>query len=91
MADTAKKIIYKGRVQGVGFRYTASRIADRYELKGYVKNLPDGSVEIFAQGHPDDIQDFIADLQETFAAHIRDREMHKQEPSGRYQGFGIAF
>ncbi|MHC4288506.1 MAG: acylphosphatase, partial [Planctomycetota bacterium] len=45
MNKIAKQIIFKGRVQGVGFRYTTQRAASRYELTGYVRNLPDGTVE----------------------------------------------
>jgi len=49
MADTAKHIVFSGRVQGVGFRFTCHQIARRYELTGFVKNLPDGSVELLIQ------------------------------------------
>jgi len=66
MTDTAKHIIFKGRVQGVGFRFTAQSIARRCQLTGTVRNLPNGSVEMTAQGHSDDISDCIRDLQETF-------------------------
>ena len=51
-------ILYSGRVQGVGFRYTAHRAAIRNQLTGFVRNLPDGSVEIIAQGQTQDIDDF---------------------------------
>ena len=66
MSDTAKRIIFKGRVQGVGFRFTAHSIARRCQLTGMVRNLPDGSVEMIVQGHPNDISDCIRDLEETF-------------------------
>ena len=41
MDQTAKQVIFRGRVQGVGFRYTARRIAARYDVTGFVRNLPD--------------------------------------------------
>jgi acylphosphatase len=91
MADTAKHIIFKGRVQGVGFRYTAHRIALRYELTGYVRNLADGSVEMFAQGHPDDIEDCLADINESFARYIRDRHITPSNPDPRCTDFTITF
>ena len=72
MSNIAKHIVYKGRVQGVGFRFTAQRIAMRYELSGYVKNLPDGSVEMFAQGHPNDVADCLRDIDESFGSYIRE-------------------
>lgn len=46
----AKKYIVKGRVQGVGFRYFTNHIANRIGVYGYVKNLWDGSVEVYAIG-----------------------------------------
>ena len=56
MDKVAKQIIFKGRVQGVGFRYTTQRAANRYDLAGLVLNLPDGSVEAFLQGTSPNIQ-----------------------------------
>ena len=49
MEEVAKHVFYTGRVQGVGFRFTAERIARRYELVGFVKNLPTGQVEMVVQ------------------------------------------
>ena len=46
----AKKFLITGRVQGVGFRYFAERWASQYGICGYVKNLWDGSVEVYAMG-----------------------------------------
>ncbi|WP_025728536.1 acylphosphatase [Atopobacter phocae] len=52
-------LIVKGQVQGVGFRYMTKERADRLNIKGTVKNLIDGSVEIFAVGRTKDIEHFI--------------------------------
>lgn len=51
-----------GRVQGVGFRFFASRLSKKYNLLGYAKNLPDGTVEIIAQGKEKDLQNFIKEI-----------------------------
>lgn len=91
MKDIAKHVIYTGRVQGVGFRFTAERIARRYELVGFVKNLPTGQVEMVAQGHPDDVKDCLRDISETFGRGISDVKSHEIPVDGRYTGFGIAF
>lgn len=91
MADIAKHVVYTGRVQGVGFRFTAQRIALRYELAGYVKNLPTGQVEMFAQGHPEDVADCLRDISESFAAHIRDTKINELPTNPRYTDFTIAF
>ena len=91
MADVAKHVIYTGRVQGVGFRFTAQRIAMRYELAGYVKNLGSGQVEMFAQGHPEDVADCLRDISESFAAHIRDTKINETPINPSYTQFTIAF
>ncbi len=51
-----------GRVQGVGFRFFASRLSKKYNLLGYAKNLPDGTVEIIVQGKEKDLQNFIKEI-----------------------------
>lgn len=89
MADIAKKITFSGRVQGVGFRFTAQRIAMRCELTGYVRNMPNGSVEMLAQGHPDRLADCIRDLGETFS--IRDTNIQDIPVESTLQSFQITF
>ena len=91
MKKIAKNIIFTGRVQGVGFRYTAHRIALRCELEGFVRNMPDGSVEMFAQGHPDDIADCIRDIAESFAGYIRDTIVNETAINTKCSGFAITF
>ena len=54
----------RGRVQGVGFRYSTQRIAQQLGLDGWVRNRHDGAVELLAQGHPDVIDRFVAFLEE---------------------------
>ena len=56
---TEVEIIISGRVQGVGFRYSAYHKAIDLDLKGYVKNLPDGNVFIVAQGNSHHISVFM--------------------------------
>ena len=55
-----KEIIVKGRVQGVGFRANAKRVAHSMQIQGQVKNLLDGSVWILAEGTAENMEDFIA-------------------------------
>lgn len=52
-------LVVRGRVQGVYFRATAQREARQHGLSGWVKNRPDGSVEIIAEGEEDDVKDFL--------------------------------
>ncbi|MGD9110479.1 MAG: acylphosphatase [Phycisphaerales bacterium] len=91
MDQIGKHIIFAGRVQGVGFRFTALRIASRYELTGFVRNLPNGSVEMLAQGNLKDIADCIDDIQETFQGSIRETQENDVPYNGQYVDFKITF
>ncbi len=55
-----KNIRVTGRVQGVGFRYSARQVAREIGVKGFVRNQPDGSVYIEAEGEPDQVERFLA-------------------------------
>ena len=57
------RILFKGRVQGVGFRFTAKMIADRLNLTGSVKNLYNYDVESYVQGKVESIERFIYELE----------------------------
>ncbi len=63
-------VVVQGRVQGVGFRYTTKNHAQALKLVGTVRNLPDGSVEIFVQGPRKTIETFFQQLQQDFAGSI---------------------
>ena len=91
MADIAKHIIFSGRVQGVGFRYTARQIAARYGLTGFVRNLSDGTVEMFAQGRANDLAYFLRDIGESFAGYVRNTKIEDASPNAGYDEFSIAF
>jgi acylphosphatase len=58
----AKRVIFEGRVQGVGFRYTVKDLARGFDVCGSAKNLPDGSVEIRVMGEPDEVDSFIREI-----------------------------
>lgn len=87
MPKVSKHISFSGRVQGVGFRFTAQRIAMRCALCGYVRNTFDGAVEVLAQGDEEDVDDFVRDLRETFA--VRDVTIGDVGPDPQYDGFNI--
>ena len=58
----ARKFLIRGLVQGVGFRYFSQRSAATHQIRGWVRNLPDGSVEAFAQGNEKKVNEFRDDL-----------------------------
>ncbi|HEY2158547.1 MAG TPA: acylphosphatase [Isosphaeraceae bacterium] len=59
MALERQRVLYDGRVQGVGFRFTAARLAPRFGVSGWVRNLPDGRVELEAQGETEALRGFL--------------------------------
>ncbi len=88
---TARHVIFIGRVQGVGFRYTAHRIAHRHQLTGFVRNLPDGTVEMFAQGPALDIDDCIQNIKEYFGDYLRETRIQEIPTDPKYKDFRITF
>ena len=65
------QVFYEGRVQGVGFRYTARRAASGFDVAGYVRNLPDGRVELVASGDACEVDGFLQALRDSeLAGHI---------------------
>jgi acylphosphatase len=91
MKDAAKRIIFRGRVQGVGFRFTVLNVAKRYQLTGLVRNLPDGTVEMIAQGCSDDIENCIRDINESFGYNVEDTQVEDVSADRRYRDFKITF
>jgi acylphosphatase len=87
----AKHIVFSGRVQGVGFRFTALNIANRHGLTGYVKNMPDGEVEMLAQGTAEMIDNCISDLQDSFVGTISHIDINEVTPDPKLTDFRITF
>lgn len=83
-----KRVIYTGQVQGVGFRYTTRRLAAGYAVAGYVRNRPDGSVEVMVEGEPQETERFLEALGQTMAGCIQDRTIQDEHACG-YRGFTI--
>ena len=65
-----RQLVFHGRVQGVGFRYTTRSIAHRHPVTGWVKNLPSGTVELLVEAEADQVAGFLDELAETFDGHI---------------------
>jgi acylphosphatase len=87
----AKHIIFSGHVQGVGFRFTVHRMANRHQLTGFVRNVPDGTVEMFIQGPSENIDNCIQDIKDSFAAYIRETKINEIPLDPKYKDFGITF
>ena len=85
-----KRATFAGHVQGVGFRYTAQRLAAGFAIAGYVRNLSNGSVELVAQGEADQVQAFLDAVAKRMAQYIHHSSV-VDETSCDYQGFGIRY
>lgn len=82
--------IFKGRVQGVGFRWTIADHAKESSLVGTVQNLPNGSVEVYAQGPEEALQDFLQRVQKDAGnAQITNLTTHYKQTTLRFQNFLI--
>mgnify|MGYP000206236431 CR=1 FL=1 len=84
-------IYFSGRVQGVGFRFTANHLAKRHALSGWVMNLPDGRVELLIQGEKENIDNFLADLNKEFKGYIMNTEIEELPLKDDLKDFHIRF
>jgi acylphosphatase len=82
-------VLYSGHVQGVGFRYTTKSIARGHDVSGYVRNLPDGRVEMVAEGEPHEVDAFRRDVRDRFFNYIRDERCDVQAATGEFAEFEI--
>ena len=86
----ARKFFIRGLVQGVGFRFFTQRSAARHQVKGYVKNNSDGSVEVFAEGSERTVEAFKHDLTAgPNYSRVDEIEEIVLDPVGRYSTFRI--
>jgi acylphosphatase len=88
--DRERRIVnYAGNVQGVGFRWQATRAVEPFEVTGFVRNLPDGTVELVLEGSPDAVRGAIEGVEKALRRHIRDRTESISSATGEFAGFGI--
>jgi acylphosphatase len=80
---------FSGRVQGVGFRYQTSQIAKEFEVSGFVRNLPDGRVELQAEGSAAEASAFVAAVEERMTGYIRKTEQSAAKRPAQFRGFAI--
>jgi len=83
-----KRVLYSGRVQGVGFRYTAHSLAAGHPVAGYVRNLPSGEVELVVEGEDNAVEAFLAAVARRMAGYISSTTVQDIAPTGQ-RGFQI--
>ena len=88
-ANQRCEVFYSGRVQGVGFRWTARHVAESHAITGFVRNLDDGRVQLVAEGEPGELDRFLTALAERMEAHIRQAVVAKSPATGQFASFEI--
>ncbi len=86
-----RRVIFSGRVQGVGFRATARHIAQRFEVTGFVKNLAGGDVELVAEGDAMELGQFLATIASEMSRNITDQQVSEQRATREFIAFEISY
>ena len=86
-----RRLVYRGRVQGVGFRYTTASIAKRFPVTGYVKNLRNGDVEVVVDGPETEMTQFLDEIAASFEGNIEDCLSEEYESAEQFESFRIRF
>lgn len=85
-----KQVFYEGRVQGVGFRYSVKQIAHGFEVRGWVRNLSDGRVELCAVGDSEEVDAFLTGVRESHLnGNIKSETASKIDAPVSVRGFEI--
>lgn len=85
-------VYYSGMVHGVGFRFTAEHIAHQLGVSGWVKNLPDGRVELLSEGEEKALKEFLGKIRNgPLKDYIQDVDISWSEPTGEFKDFDIRF
>jgi acylphosphatase len=86
----ARRFVIHGRVQGVGFRWFVQHAAAREGVTGYVRNLPDGTVESYAEGEAEALTRFERAMRSgPPGARVKNVNVMTEDPSGGYKDFSI--
>lgn len=84
-----REILYSGNVHGVGFRYTARQVAQRYSVTGFVRNLADGRVQLVAEGNGPELAAFLGAVEAEMGSYIRGKSQTIQPATGEFETFTV--
>ena len=90
-ADARARVIYRGTVQGVGFRYTVRRLAGDGSAAGFVRNQADGTVELVAEAARPQLARLLESIDDAMSGYIAGKDIEWSEPTGEFSDFGIRF
>lgn len=85
------EVRYSGRVQGVGFRYTVRQIAGGLEVTGFVRNRPDGSVQLVVEGTSQEIQRLLSNVQAELGGFVKAAQETHGRATGEFRDFRIRY
>jgi acylphosphatase len=89
MNNVRREVLFSGQVQGVGFRYTVMRLAVNLEVTGFVRNMPDGRVQLVAEGASGEINRLLDGIRAAMGGYIRNEETIESSATGEFRGFGV--
>ena len=82
---------FRGRVQGVGFRWNVRNESGSFVVTGYVKNLSDGSVEMLVEGEKDEVNRFLTSVENRMRGYVTDRTTAERVGERQFSGFEITY
>ena len=86
------QVLYQGTVQGVGFRYSVNEMAHVLRVTGYVRNLPNGEVELVAEGRPRQLDSLLQDIAESrLSYYIQSSHEIRSGATGEFGDFSIRY
>ena len=89
MNNVRREVYFSGQMHGVGFRYTVMRLAANLEVTGHVRNLPDGRVQLIAEGASEEIDQLLDGIRDAMGGYIRDDEIIEASATCELHGFGV--
>jgi acylphosphatase len=86
-----RTVFYSGRVQGVGFRYTAVAMSRDYPVTGWVKNLDDGRVQLVVEGPAKGVNDFLEAMRQRWKDNLKKEDVQNSDPTGKFKDFHLEY
>ncbi len=89
--EQRRHVLYEGRVQGVGFRWTCQHVSKNFDVTGFVKNISDGTVELVVEGEGDELGRFLGQIAERMGGNIHFADITEQPPTGEFDAFRVTY